>query len=134
MQSISLRILKDSTGQALPELGPEEFDSLCLPSGQAGEIVVSGPLVQRGYMSPDDDAETKIRVSDAVWHRTGDAGYCDEQGVLWLLGRCGAKIEVNGRQVNPFAVEAAASLLPQVHRALWSGRGARSSWPLRAKP
>ena len=115
--SICLRILEDNAGRALPALSREAFDALCLPSGRAGEIVVSGSLVQKGYMNPEDDAETKIRVGDAVWHRTGDAGYCDEDGTLWLLGRCGAKIEVDAGCLYPFAVEAAASLLPEVRRA-----------------
>lgn len=117
VKSIRLRILEDNAGRALPALSREAFEALCLPSGRAGEIVVSGPLVQKGYMNPEDDAETKIRVGDTVWHRTGDAGYCDKDGTLWLLGRCGAKIEVDAGCLYPFAVEAAACLLPQVRRA-----------------
>ena len=124
VESISLRILEDSAGRALPALQQEEFDALCLPPGRVGEIVVSGPLVQKGYMNPEDDAETKIRVGEAIWHRTGDAGYCDEDGILWLLGRCGAKIEVDGGYLYPFAVEAAASLLTEARRtALVRARG-----------
>ena len=117
VESIRLRILEDNAGRALSVLTREAFDALCQPTGRAGEIVVSGPLVRKGYMNPEDDAETKIRVGDVVWHRTGDAGYCDEDGTLWLLGRCGAKIEAGGGHVYPFAVEAAASLLPEVRRA-----------------
>jgi len=117
VENICLRILEDNTGRALPVLTLEEFAALCLPPGRAGEIVVSGALVQKGYMNPEDDAETKIRVGDIVWHRTGDAGRCDEDGTLWLLGRCGAKIRTGSGQVYPFAVEAAACLLPEVRRA-----------------
>ena len=41
------------------------------------------------------DEETKITVGEHVWHRTGDAGYLDAQGRLWLLGRCSAKANDN---------------------------------------
>lgn len=115
--TVQLRILQDSTGQALPLLTEKAFSSLCLPPGQTGEIVVSGPLVQKGYMNPEDDAETKIRVGDTVWHRTGDAGYCDADGVVWLMGRCSAKIQTQDKTLYPLAVEAAAALLPHTRRS-----------------
>jgi acyl-CoA synthetase (AMP-forming)/AMP-acid ligase II len=117
VSGIALRILEDHSGQALPELSPEAFSALCLPAGEIGEIVVSGPLVQKGYCNPEDDAETKIRVGDAVWHRTGDAGRLDADGVLWLLGRARAKVLAGGKPLYPFAVEAAASLFPQIRKA-----------------
>ncbi|HEX8849512.1 MAG TPA: AMP-binding protein [Gemmatimonadaceae bacterium] len=76
-----------------------------------GEIVVSGAHVVPGYLDGRGDAETKVRHAGRVWHRTGDLGYLDERGRLWLLGRAGAAI-VDGRgTLYPFAVECAARLV-----------------------
>ena len=43
-----------------------------------------------------------------IWHRTGDAGYFDDLGRLWLLGRLGSQVELRGRPVFPFSIEVAA--------------------------
>ena len=76
------------------------------------EILVTGAHVNKGYLDPARDAETKLRDGDVVWHRTGDAGRLDDNGRLWLLGRHGA--DVGG--LHPFVVEAAARLWPGVVR------------------
>jgi olefin beta-lactone synthetase len=52
-----------------------------------GEILVTGEHVVKGYDSGIGDEETKVRVGDEVWHRTGDVGYLDTSGRLWLTGR-----------------------------------------------
>ena len=55
---------------------------------RAGEIVVAGAHVLRGYVNdPEADRRNKIRDGDTVWHRTGDAARLDSAGRLWLLGR-----------------------------------------------
>jgi olefin beta-lactone synthetase len=82
-----------------------------------GEIVVTGPHVLPGYLDGAGDAETKIRVGDRVWHRTGDAGYFDDRQRLWLLGRCSARVDDNRGTLYPFAVEAAASNIDGVRRS-----------------
>lgn len=114
---LRLRVIRDLAGGDLYDLTAADFDSLKLPADEIGEIVVSGDLVGRGYVRPADDRETKINVEGTIWHRTGDAGYLDADGRLWLQGRCGARIEVDGRIVYPLAVEAAASVWPEVGRA-----------------
>jgi len=52
-----------------------------------------------------------------VWHRTGDAGYLDVNGRLWLLGRCAAKVSDARGTLWPFAVETVAMNHPGVRRA-----------------
>ncbi len=107
--SIHLRIITDRWGTPLGPLGPADFDRDTLPAGGIGEIVVTGEHVLDGYLDGYGDEETKIKVGDRVWHRTGDAGYLDVSGRLWLLGRCGAKASDSGGVLYPFAVECAAS-------------------------
>ncbi len=114
---LRLRIIRDRAGKELYDLNAAAFDALSLPVGETGEIVVSGELVGRGYVKPADDRETKINIEGRIWHRTGDAGYLDADGRLWLQGRCGARIGVDGGVVYPLAVEAAASTFPEVARA-----------------
>jgi acyl-CoA synthetase (AMP-forming)/AMP-acid ligase II len=124
--SIQLRILPDHWGQPIGPFTEAELERLALPSGKPGEIVVSGEHVLPGYWLGQGDNETKFRVNDVVWHRTGDAGYLDWQGRLWLLGRCAARIEDAQGTLFPFSVECAAYQEPAVrHAAVISHEGRR---------
>jgi len=114
---IQLRILRFQWGAAIAPLTQTEFDAQCLPPGDVGEIVVSGDHVLPGYWQGQGDAETKFRVDGVPWHRTGDAGYVDGQGRVWLLGRCSARIEDERGTLYPFAVEAAVRQYPGVRRS-----------------
>lgn len=68
-----------------------------------GEIVVSGPNVMLGYYRNEE--ETKQTVRDG-WLHTGDIGYLDEEGYLYLCGRIKNMILVRGFNVYPEEVEA----------------------------
>lgn len=87
---------------------------------------MSGDHVLPSYLDKRGDDESKFSVDGTPWHRTGDAGYLDDRGRLWLLGRCAACIEdIHGR-LYPFAVECIANHQPGVLRAgLVSHRGRR---------
>ena len=123
---IALRILPDRWGTPLGPYAPDDFERESLPEGQPGEIVVSGAHIGAGYVGGVGDVETKIRIGETIWHRTGDAGYLDARGRLWLLGRCFARIEDTDGTVYPFAVEAAVSAHPAIRRsAMVSWRGQR---------
>jgi acyl-coenzyme A synthetase/AMP-(fatty) acid ligase len=78
-----------------------------------GEIVVTGPNVNKAYLDAADDARAKRRIDGEIWHATGDAGRLDPAGRLWLLGRVEARIG----DLHPFAVEAAALAWPGVRQA-----------------
>ncbi|MBD2092349.1 AMP-binding protein [Microcoleus sp. FACHB-1515] len=111
-----VRILPQTKDAILP-LSREEFGDRCLPQGEIGEIVVAGDHVLSGYLHGQGDAETKFRVDGQAWHRTGDAGYFDWQGRLWLLGRCSARIQDELGVLYPFAVEAAVAQNPAIARS-----------------
>jgi len=107
-------------------LDRERFESLCCPAGLAGEIVVSGKHVLGGYADQTGDSENKFWVDGALWHRTGDAGFFDEAGRLWLLGRCAARVEDERGALYPLGVEQAAMRHAAIgHAAMVAHRGQR---------
>ena len=114
---IQLRVVRNHWGSPLGPLAAPEFASVEMPKGEPGEIVVSGAHVLPGYLHGDGDAETKFVVDGTRWHRTGDLGYFDARGRLWLLGRCAARIEDERGTVFPFSVECAAMQNTGVERA-----------------
>ncbi len=114
---IAVRVIEDRWGTALGRLSPEAFAGMEMGTGNAGEIVVSGAHVLPGYLGGVGDEETKFRVGDVVWHRTGDAGCFDDHGRLWLLGRCAARIDDAQGRLYPFTVECAAMAVMGVRRA-----------------
>lgn len=105
--ALRLRILRDQWGTPIGPRTAAEFAADCMPALQPGEIVVSGDHVLGGYLHGHGDEETKFKVDGVTWHRTGDAGYVDERGRLWLLGRCVARIQDRHGVLYPFAAETA---------------------------
>jgi acyl-CoA synthetase (AMP-forming)/AMP-acid ligase II len=120
---VQLRVMRDQWGTPVGPYTTAAFAAECLPPDTPGEIVVSGAHVLPGYLGGRGDAETKFRVDGAIWHRTGDAGYLDAAGRLWLLGRCAARIADGRGTLYPFAVECAISADPTVQRAALIARG-----------
>jgi len=132
--AIQLRIIADRWGEPLGPMDMAEFSRMEIAAGQAGEIVVAGDHVLGGYLDGIGDHETKIHVDGGVWHRTGDAGWIDEAGRLWLLGRCAAKLPEFGAPAGipaealryPFATECALrDAFPMVRTAAIEWRGRR---------
>ncbi len=77
------------------------------------EIIVTGAHVNKFYLNGEGDEENKLEIGGDVWHRTGDAGWLDKGGDLWLLGRHSAK----AGSLYPFQAEIAARGWAGVRRA-----------------
>lgn len=79
--------------------------------GVAGEIVVKGDLVTPGYL--DDPVQTEA-IRRAGWHRTGDVGYFDKDGYLYIVDRLKDMIISGGFNVYPAEVEKVLLAHPSV--------------------
>jgi acyl-CoA synthetase (AMP-forming)/AMP-acid ligase II len=133
LAEIELRVIADHWGTPLGPMSVEDLSNMTLAPEWAGEIIVSGAHVLSGYLGGHGDDETKIAVEGRVWHRTGDAGWLDERGRVWLLGRAAAKLPpfpaAPGLPAEalsyPFAIECALrEMFPQIRMAAleWQGR------------
>ncbi|MFW6112355.1 MAG: long-chain-fatty-acid--CoA ligase [Chloroflexota bacterium] len=74
-----------------------------LPTGQMGELVVRGPRIMKGYWK--DEEKTKNAFTSDGWYRTGDLGYMDEEGYIYLAGRADDLIVRGGENISPEEVE-----------------------------
>lgn len=85
----------------------DQVQAFAVPAGKAGELLVAGPHVLRGYVdNPQATAENKIPREDGlVWHRTGDWVMRDTHGILWLQGRSADRIFYAGKSLPLFALE-----------------------------
>ena len=121
--SLSLRVVRENWGVPIAPLEAPAFQGLTAKTGEAGEIVVAGGHVLPGYLNGEGNAETKFTVDGIPWHRTGDLGYLDAGGRLWLLGRCTGRIQDERGTLYPFAVECAAMQTPAIRRAALAAVG-----------
>lgn len=94
----------DSIGKAIPGVTIRVLDNNGeeLPPGEKGEIVASGSNIMRGYWK-DTDATTA--VLDQNGYHTGDLGWKDDDGFIFLDGRKDNLIKVGGHRINPQEVE-----------------------------
>ncbi len=104
VQGITVRIIRPFEGPI--RVSGSDWSPWDLESGATGEIIVSGRHVLTGYLDdPAADAAHKIHDGDRIWHRTGDAGYRDSRGRLWLMGRVQRRIERDGQTWWPLPAE-----------------------------
>lgn len=90
-----------------------------LKPNEIGEIVVAGPHVLKHYFNNEEaNRLVKIPVGGKIYHRTGDSGYKDADGMLFLTGRCNQVINWNGTYWYPFLLE------QQLASLRWVMRGA----------
>ncbi|MBX3483408.1 MAG: fatty acid--CoA ligase [Phenylobacterium sp.] len=95
-----------SAGKTIPGaeiriLDPEGDDER--PTGEVGEICIRAPTTMRGYWKQDEETARVVRADG--WVRSGDAGYLDEDGYLFIRDRVKDMIVSGGENVYPAEVE-----------------------------
>ncbi len=85
-----------------------------LPPGQTGEVALSGPQIMAGYWRKPDMTRRTLEGGRLL---TGDVGYLDEEGYLFIVDRLKDVIMVGGYTVYPSAIEAALCRHPAVAEA-----------------
>lgn len=97
----------DSTGYCLANTICKIIDvdsGAELGPGEKGEVCVRGPQIMKGYLG-QPEATAQI-IDGEGWLHTGDIGYVDEDGALFIVDRLKELIKYKGRQVAPAELEA----------------------------
>lgn len=98
------------------EVDDDEELETC-PQGEIGEIIVAGNHVLTAYFNnPEALRRAKIWHGEKMYHRTGDSGYFDEKGRLFLVGRSMQAIVVEDEVIYPFIFEDELQQLDGVRR------------------
>lgn len=104
---------------------PTWADTLRVPDGTIGELVVTGGQVSQRYEeSPEGNSSAKIQDGDRVRHRMGDLGYLDEDGRIWFCGRKSHRLQTAAGLVPSVPVEGIYNEHPDVFRTALVGVGA----------
>ncbi|WP_408007380.1 fatty acid--CoA ligase [Pseudalkalibacillus sp. A8] len=83
------------------EHGPSEPEDI-LPPGEVGEIIVRGPSMMVGYFNREEATEKAMYKG---WYHSGDLGYMDDDGYLYVADRVDDMIITGGENVYPREVE-----------------------------
>ena len=102
-----------SVGRPLPQVDIAICDEAgrTLPAGEEGEVCLRGPKVTPGYWNAPDKTAASFH---GEWLRTGDAGYLDAEGFLFLTDRIKDLIISGGENIASSEVERVIQQLPQV--------------------
>jgi acyl-CoA synthetase (AMP-forming)/AMP-acid ligase II len=93
-----------SAGRAAPnaEVRVVDPDGADLPNGTVGEVIVRGGNVMRGYWNRSEETAAAVRGG---WMHTGDGGYLDDEGYLYVVERLKDMIVTGGENVYSTEVE-----------------------------
>ena len=89
-----------------------------MPQGERGEICIKGPQVMMGYWNKPDD--TAMTLVDGFLH-TGDVGYIDEDGYIFIVDRIKDLIIAGGFNIYPRRVEEAIYQHPAIEECVVGG-------------
>jgi long-chain acyl-CoA synthetase len=110
-----------SVGKVLPGVRVE-IDRSATTDPRHGEIVVYGPNIMRGYHNRPEETAAALRPDGGL--RTGDLGYFDDDGYLFISGRIKEQYKLeNGKYVMPSPLEEALKLSPFVANVMIYGDG-----------
>jgi acyl-CoA synthetase (AMP-forming)/AMP-acid ligase II/acyl carrier protein len=98
-----------------PQVAILDQAGAALDNGLIGEVAVMGPNVTRGY---EDNPDANASAYCAGWFRTGDQGYFDQQGYLFITGRLKELINRGGEKIAPREIDEALLAHPAVRQAV----------------
>jgi len=126
-----------SSGKPMPcwEIKIFDEDDNELPAGQEGEIVARGPIMTGFYNKPRDTA----RIIKNGWLHTGDIGWIDEDGFLFITARKRRMLILKGQNIFPGDIEEVLATHPKIAEARVMGvidiiRGETVKALIRLKP
>jgi long-chain acyl-CoA synthetase len=86
-----------------------------MPTGEPGEIISAGPQVMKGYLNLPEETDNALRDIDGrKWMFSGDVGYMDEEGYIFLCDRAKDMLIVGGYKVFSVEVEDKLSAMPEI--------------------
>ena len=93
-----------SCGKALPgvEIRVVDASDQDVPAGQVGEILLRTPSIMKGYWNQPAETEKAMRGG---WYHSGDAGYLDAEGYLYIHDRVKDMIVSGGENIYPAEIE-----------------------------
>lgn len=101
--------------RAGPEIAVLDAQGRVRPAGESGEIIVRGPTVIAGY---ENDPEANESSFTGGWFRTGDQGYVDADGYLFITGRIEETINRGGESISPQEIDGVLLEHPAVAEAM----------------
>jgi acyl-CoA synthetase (AMP-forming)/AMP-acid ligase II len=106
--------LQSSIGKPLSDVEIRIVDDWgsIVPAMGVGDIQAKGPRIMRGYWG--DEGKTLQALTTDGWLRTGDLGYMDEEGYVYLAGRADDLIIRGGENIAPAEIEEVLSLHPKI--------------------
>jgi amino acid adenylation domain-containing protein len=119
-----------SIGRAIDGMSVEIVDSELapVPAGDAGELVVRGPLVGRGYLNqPELTAERFVEDERGRLYRTGDRARIDADGEIEFLGRIDDQLSIRGFRVEPGEIATVLNGHPGIEASVAAAAGASSA-------
>ena len=107
-----------SVGMPLPDVEMrivEVAGGARLPAGEVGEILIRAPQLMAGYWDDPEETAITVRTHDGGrWLHTGDLGYLDADGYLFIVDRMKDLIKTHGYQVWPREIEEVLAAHPAV--------------------
>jgi len=116
-KEIKLKRLASSIGKPLSDVEVRIVDKegKHLPAKEMGEIMAKGPRIMTGYWG--DEQKTAQVITRDGWLRTGDKGWMDEDGYIYLVGRSDDIIIRGGENISPEEVEDVLYSHPAIEEA-----------------
>ena len=111
-KSVGIPSVTTTMGIFDPDTGEE------LDYNQIGEICITGPSMMKGYYRKADETAHVMRKHDdgRIWIHSGDIGYMDEDGFLYIIGRLKRMItRFDGHKVFPVGIESMVDERDDVH-------------------